>query len=88
MTALIGCEESQEICKALRAKGVEAYSCDLKKCSGGRPEWHFKMDVFKDRLSFEKLSVERSKKTTGVRFKMTVSTFLKEFPQHLKKSKV
>ncbi len=39
-------------------------------------------------LFIEKLSVEGSKKRNGVLFKMTVSTFLKEFPQHLKKSKV
>lgn len=44
--ALIGCEESQTICKALRTLGVEAYSNDLLDCSGGHPEWHLKMDVF------------------------------------------
>ncbi len=38
-------------------------------------------------LFIEKLSVERSKKGTGVLFRMTISTFLKEFPQKLKKSK-
>lgn len=27
--------------------GHEAYSCDLLPCSGGHPEYHFKMDVFK-----------------------------------------
>lgn len=41
MRVLVGCEESQEICKAFRAHGHEAYSCDLKPCSGGHPEWHF-----------------------------------------------
>lgn len=46
MRILIGCEESQTICKAFRALGHEAYSCDLKPCSGGHPEWHFQMDVF------------------------------------------
>ena len=35
------CEESQEICKAFRKRGFETYSCDLKPCSGGHPEWHF-----------------------------------------------
>lgn len=40
MEILIACEESQEVCKAFRAKGHEAYSCDLLPCSGGRPEWH------------------------------------------------
>lgn len=47
MLILIGCEESQEVCKAFRAKGHESYSCDLKPCSGGHPEWHLQMDVFK-----------------------------------------
>ena len=37
---LIACEESQEVCKAFRAKGHEAYSCDLIEPSGGHPEWH------------------------------------------------
>jgi len=45
MKVLIGCEESQEVCKAFRAKGHEAYSCDLQDCSGGKPEWHIKGDV-------------------------------------------
>jgi hypothetical protein len=43
---LIGCEESQEICKAFRKLGFSAFSCDLEECSGGHPEWHLKMDVF------------------------------------------
>jgi len=43
---LIGCEESQTVCKAFRALGIEAYSNDLKPCSGGFPEWHLQMDVF------------------------------------------
>jgi site-specific DNA-cytosine methylase len=43
---LIACEESQEVCKAFRARGFEAYSCDLQECSGGHPEWHFNKDVF------------------------------------------
>lgn len=46
MKWLVGCEESQIVCKALRARGHEAYSCDLKKPSGGHPEWHLQMDVF------------------------------------------
>ena len=40
MWVLIACEESQEVCKAFRAKGHEAYSCDIQECSGGHPEWH------------------------------------------------
>ena len=38
-------------------------------------------------LFIEKLSVESSKKKNGVLFRITVSTFLKEFPQLLKKTK-
>lgn len=47
MKVLVGCEESQAVCKAFRELGHEAYSCDLQECSGGHPEWHFKMDIFK-----------------------------------------
>jgi hypothetical protein len=42
---LIACEESQEVCKAFRERGHEAYSCDLQDCSGGHPEWHIMGDV-------------------------------------------
>lgn len=45
MKILIACEESQEVCKAFRTKGHEAYSCDIQDCSGGRPEWHIQSDV-------------------------------------------
>lgn len=44
--ALLGFEESQTICKEMRAQGWEAYSCDLQDCSGGRPDWHLKIDIF------------------------------------------
>lgn len=43
---LIACEESQMICKAFRARGFSAFSCDLLDCSGGHPEWHIKGDMF------------------------------------------
>lgn len=46
MKVLVGCEESQEVTKAFRALGHEAYSCDIQECSGGHPEWHLHMDVF------------------------------------------
>lgn len=46
MNVLIGCEETQEVCKAFRKKGHEAFSCDLQNCSGGHPEWHLQMDIF------------------------------------------
>ena len=42
MRVLVGCEESQEVCKAFRANGHEAYSCDIEESSGGYPEWHIK----------------------------------------------
>lgn len=45
MKVLIDFEESQAVTKAFRAMGHEAYSCDLKDCTGGHPEWHLKMDA-------------------------------------------
>lgn len=40
MNVLVACEESQEVCKAFRARGHNAFSCDIQECSGGHPEWH------------------------------------------------
>lgn len=45
MKVLVACEESQVVCKAFRARGHEAYSCDIQDCSGGHPEWHIKCNV-------------------------------------------
>lgn len=45
MNILFGCEESQEGCKAFRRLDFNTYSCDLKPCSGGHPEWHIIADV-------------------------------------------
>ena len=45
MRVLVACEESQEVCKAFRALGYEAYSCDIEPCSGGHPEWHLRCDA-------------------------------------------
>ena len=45
MRVLVACEESQEVCKAFRERGHEAYSCDIQDCSGGHPEWHIKADA-------------------------------------------
>ncbi len=45
MRVLIACEESQAVTLAFRALGVDAWSCDLLPCSGGRPEWHIQGDV-------------------------------------------
>lgn len=44
LTCLVACEESQEVCKAFRSIGWEAYSCDIQECSGGHPEWHIRQD--------------------------------------------
>ena len=45
MRVLVACEESQRVCSAFRARGHEAYSCDIIDPSGGHPEWHIKQDV-------------------------------------------
>lgn len=47
MKVLIACEESQEVCKAFRARGHEAYACDIQEPSGGHPEWHILGDALK-----------------------------------------
>jgi hypothetical protein len=45
MKVIIACEKSQEVCKAFRARGHEAYSCDLQASVGGYPEWHIEGDA-------------------------------------------
>lgn len=45
LKVLVACEESQEVCKAFRQLGHEAYSCDIQECSGGHPEWHIHGNV-------------------------------------------
>ena len=45
MKVLIACEESQEVCKAFRGVGHEAYSCDIQEPSGGHPEWQILGDA-------------------------------------------
>jgi len=47
MKVLIACEESQAVCKEFRARGHEAYSCDIISCSGGHPEWHIQGDALR-----------------------------------------
>ena len=47
MKVLVACEESQEVCKAFRALGHEAYSCDIQEPPGGHPEWHVLGDALK-----------------------------------------
>ena len=48
---LIACEESQAVCIAFRALGIEAYSCDIQECSGGHPEWHIIGDAIEEAYS-------------------------------------
>ena len=45
MNVLIACEESQRVCEAFRARGHNAFSCDIVECSGGHPEWHIMGDA-------------------------------------------
>jgi hypothetical protein len=45
MRILLACEESQEVCKAFRERGHEAWSLDILPASGGHPEWHIQADV-------------------------------------------
>ena len=54
LNVLIACEESQACCRAFRALGHNAFSCDLFECSGTgfgdgvaepHPEWHFNHDI-------------------------------------------
>lgn len=47
MKILVACEESQEVTKAFRELGHEAYSCDIIECSGGHPEWHIQDDCLR-----------------------------------------
>lgn len=45
LNALVACEESQAVCKALLEMGHNAFSCDIQPCSGGRPDRHIQGDV-------------------------------------------
>jgi len=47
LNILVGCEFSQIVTKAFRAKGHEAYSCDVIPAEGGHSEWHIQDDVLK-----------------------------------------
>lgn len=44
MRALVGCEFSATVRDALRARGVDAWSCDVLPCEGD-PRWHIQGDV-------------------------------------------
>ena len=62
MRVLVACEESQAVCKAFRALGHEAYSCDIQECSGGHPECHIMQDVLpllNGRCSFKTMDGKR-----------------------------
>ena len=45
MRVLVACEESQAVANEFRARGHEAYSCDLIACGGGHPEYHIQADA-------------------------------------------
>ena len=45
MAVFVACEESQAVTLAFRRLGVLAFSCDIKPCSGGHPEWHILGDA-------------------------------------------
>jgi hypothetical protein len=45
MKVLVACEYSQIVTQAFRAKGHEAYSCDLLP-TDGNPDWHYQSDIF------------------------------------------
>lgn len=47
LKVLVACEESQAVTKAFREFGHEAFSNDLKSCTGGHPEWHLQGDALK-----------------------------------------
>jgi len=51
MKILIACEESQSITKEFRNLGADCYSCDIKDCTGGHPEWHLKGCALKEAYS-------------------------------------
>lgn len=46
LNVLILCEESQAVCRAFRALGHRAYSCDIQPCAkSGVPSWHVNCDA-------------------------------------------
>jgi hypothetical protein len=53
---LVACEFSQMVTQALRRKGVEAYSCDLRPTEGN-PDWHIHGDA---------VEASRSRKWAGM----------------------
>ena len=53
MKVLIACEFTQEVTKAFRIMGHQAYSCDVLDSEGGHPEWHIKGDAIQTLRSQE-----------------------------------
>lgn len=51
MKVLVACEESQEVCRAFRLKGHEAFSCDLQESSGDYPKHHIIGDALEEAYS-------------------------------------
>lgn len=45
MRALVACETSGETRRALQAKGVETYSCDIEPADDGETFWHIQDSV-------------------------------------------
>lgn len=45
INVLFGFEESQAGALAFRSKGFNAFSCDIKNCSGGAPQFHLRTDI-------------------------------------------
>ena len=46
INVLIACEESQAECQAFRARGFNAYSCDIQPVRRGmNPDWHIQSNV-------------------------------------------
>lgn len=39
MKVLVACECSQKVCKAFRARSIEAFSCDIQDCFGLGSFW-------------------------------------------------
>lgn len=57
MEVIVLCEESQEVTKAFRERGHNAFSCDLLECSGGHPEWHIQGDALEVGRKFKGLKI-------------------------------
>ena len=45
INVLVACEESQRVCNAFLERGFNAFSCDIIKPSGNRPDRHILGDV-------------------------------------------